>query len=411
MKKSMPARSARDRYAARRRRVALPRPDVRGWLGAIAAHALLILLALTCLSVGCRKEPPPPEETTVVPVEVMPVAAATLEETTLLTGVLEAYRAVDVVSEVGGEVLRLRADVGDAVEKGAILASLEKEVLHETLNQAEAALLAAEARYELAARDFARDSTLYAQADIAAAAYDASRTAHRSAQAELRSARAQRALAARNLREADIRAPFAGILSRRHAELGMYVTPGVPLFRLVNIDSLRLVLGVAQRNVTHLAVGEKVVSTAEALGDRAFTGRIRSIAPEANASTRTFPVEIILPNPAGQPLRDGLIVRARLVLGTREHALAVPREAVLERLGDHYVYLVRDSVAVRQAVKLGSLIEDRYVIRSGLGANDPLVVVGMQNLDPGGRVDVVRTHPAGRLAHSQEAASQAGEEW
>lgn len=371
-----------------------------GMLTMIALAAVLSFSAL-----GCRKDAPSDAETVVVPVELMTVVAAELEETTKLTGVLQAYRAVDIVSEVSGEITKLHCDVGSAVGRGVVLTSLEKDVLQEVLNQADAALLAAQAQFELAERDFGRDSSLFEHGDIAEAAFDASQLAYRAASAECDGARARRALAARDLRQADIRAPYSGVISRRYGELGMFVAPGTPLFRIVNIDSLRLVLGVAQRDIARLSPGGEVTITAEAFGSRSFKGRIRSIPPEADKATRTFPVEVILPNPDGQPLRDGLVVRASLVLGLLEAAVAIPREAVLQRLGGYFVFVVAakaasdstggDGVAHQRSVKLGALIGDRYTIDQGLEAGERLVVVGMQNLLEGTPVSIERVHPNG----------------
>ncbi|MBD3334440.1 MAG: efflux RND transporter periplasmic adaptor subunit [Candidatus Eisenbacteria bacterium] len=371
----------------------------------------LLLAVLPALLGGCDKGGAPQEEVPIIPVEILEVQPDTLEDATSLTGILEAYRAVDIVSEVSGELKRLRADVGDVVEAGDVLATLEKDVLRETLNQARAALLAAEAQYELAREDFRRDSTLMAQGDIARAAYDASLMAYRAARAELQGAGAQQKLAARNLREADIRAPFGGVVSRRYAELGMYATPGIPLFRVVDIDSLRLVLGVAQRNVTRLKIGGTVRVTAGALKDRVFTGQIRSIAPEADERTRTFPVEVILVNPPGQPLRDGLVVRARLIFGALPRTIAVPREAVLSRSGDRCVFVVEDSLARRRTVELGSLIGSRYIVRSGLQTGERVVVVGMQNLKDGSPVLVEQAYSEWTPTAAGGPADQGTEEW
>jgi RND family efflux transporter MFP subunit len=336
--------------------------------------------------------PDPPE---LIPVEVEDINAISLDETTALVGVLDAFRAVDVVSEVSGKIAAIHHDVGSPVKAGTSLASLDKVVLRQALNQAEAAVLAAQARYELAHADFVRDSTLFVHGDIAQAALDASRTARTGALAELRASNAARELAARDLEESEIRAPFRGIVARRHAELGAFVAPGTPLFRVVDIDSLRLVLSVAQRHVASLAIGSEVSLTSEAVENLPITGRIRSISPEADESTRTFPVEVVLANPRGRPLRDGLVVRATLVLGTVDQAIAVPREAIIRRTGGDFAFVVEDSAAHQRSVQVGALVGDRYVIDDGLRPGDRLVVVGAQNLQDGSHVVIEREPSAG----------------
>jgi membrane fusion protein (multidrug efflux system) len=351
------------------------------------ALGLLVAFASGLTSLSCqKKEPDIVEAANAVPVELTRVTERSIRESTLLTGVLNAYREVDIVSEVSGEIVSLHHDVGADIAKGAILASVEKKVLRENLNRAEASLIAAEARYSLAVQDFARDSTLHANGDISQAAYDAGLTAFRSASADLKASRAARELAARDLQEGDISAPFAGVVSRRRCEVGTYVTPGLPLFRLVNIDSLRLVLSVSQTDLARLSVDTEVEISVEGLGDRVFHGNIRSIAPEADEATRTFPVEVVLANPQGHPLRDGLVVHARLYLGQLEGAIAIPREAILKRSGGEFVFVAVDSTAHRRMVRIGPLIDDLYVVEQGLRAGELLVTAGMRNLENGSRI-------------------------
>jgi multidrug efflux system membrane fusion protein len=319
---------------------------------------------------------------------VLSVEPTTVSEQTILTGVLEAYRSVDVVSEVAGPLEALYKDVGDRVPGQTLLASIEKKVARENLNQSEAALMAAAARFEVAREDAIRDSTLHAAGDISLAVCQASRMARQSAQADLKSARAARELGARQLAKTDIRAPFAGYVSRRHCDVGAYISRGMPLFRIVDIDSLRLVLNLSQSHVARVSPGHDVLVEVDALAGSAFHGRVRSVAPEADELTRTFPVELILANPAGHPLRGGLIVRATLVLQNLEGVIAIPREAVLRQGGHDFVFVAKDSLAQRREIRTGRAVGDRYLIEEGLEPGDALITSGMQNLHDGCAIQV-----------------------
>ncbi|MBD3237855.1 MAG: efflux RND transporter periplasmic adaptor subunit [Candidatus Eisenbacteria bacterium] len=353
----------------------------------ISPPALLVPALLIAIA-GCSQPAPEPQAERPTPVEVWITAADTLRDEALLTGVLEAYRAVDLVAEVSGPIERLRADIGDEVREGQILAAIEKEVARENLRSAEAGLMAAEARHAVAREDFERDSTLLASGDVAMAAYEASRMSWQSAAADLKSARAALALARRQLTKTDLRAPFAGSISRRHCEIGTYVTPGMPLFRIVDIDSLRLWLGIAQRDLARVRVGQEVTVTSEAFPDRRFRGRVRSIAPEADEVSRTFPAEVVLPNPPEVQLRDGMVVAAALLLAEHPDVIALPHETILRHRGQDVVFVVRDSVAQRRPITAGAMIRDRNVVRSGLRTGEAVVVSGMQNLRDGMRVAV-----------------------
>lgn len=222
--------------------------------------------------------------------------------------------------------------------------------------------------------------------------------AYTAALAELKAARASRELAGRTLREADIRAPFAGVVSRRHVDVGAYLGPGMPAFRVVDVDSLRLVVNVAQHHVGRLTVGGSVWITVESMPGQRLAGTIRSIAPEADAMTRTFPVEVMVANPPGAPLRSGLIARVALVLGLRGESISVPREAVIRRTGANYVFVVTDSTAHQRLVTVGALIGNSYVIERGVNAGDLVVTAGVQNLHDGVPVVVEHTETSGLAA-------------
>lgn len=359
----------------------------RGLTVGIALGGMVGLCALAGLG-GCSQPTPEPQADRPTPVEVWIARPDTLSDRALLNGILEAHRAVDLVAEVSGPLERLYRDVGDAVAAGEILAAIEKTVARENLRSADAGLMAADARYAVAREDHLRDSTLRASGDIATAVYETSRMAWQAAAAEIKGARAARALARRQFEKTDLRAPFPGYVSRRHCEIGTFVSPGMPLFRIVDIDSLRLWLGISQRDLPRVRVGQKAVLTSEAFPGCSFPGRVRSIAPEADELSRTFPVEVILPNPPGAPLRDGLVVGASLLLEQLPDVIALPREAILRHGAANYVFVASDSTAHRRAVVTGAMIGDRTVIASGLRLGEAVVVSGMRNLRDGAHVAI-----------------------
>ncbi|MBU1698961.1 MAG: efflux RND transporter periplasmic adaptor subunit [Candidatus Eisenbacteria bacterium] len=337
-------------------------------------------LGVIFLSAGCGAKTGSQKDTSAIPVEILTVSPDSLTETAVLTGLLKAYRAVNVVSEVGGEITSILHDVGDRVDSNILLAVIDKTISRESLHQADAAVIAALARFEMTRNDYQRDSTLFKTGDIAAAVYDNSHLAYRAAEAELLSTKAARELAKRQLDKTDLRAPFKGTLSRRHCDVGTYIVPGQAVYRIVDIDSLRLRLGVSQNDMIQLSVGKRVLITPDALSDWTFDGKIRSVSPEADEISHTFSVEVVIPNPPGYPLRDGLVVHATLLLKEHPAAFAVPREAILKQGPETYLFVIVDSTAKRRAVGLGPLIGDRYVIESGLKNGDRVVVVGMRNL-------------------------------
>ncbi len=346
-------------------------------------------IALVC---GCGRSGPEPEDPQAVPVEVTVIAPGPVSETAVFTGILAGYRAVDVVSEAVGEIVSIRKDLGDRVEAGEVLAMVEKRVARENVNLAKAGIMAAEAAGEVARVDFGRDSTLFYEGTSSEAVFQRSRMALTAAEANLLSARASLELAERNLEETDIRSPFAGYVSRRDCELGSYVGPGLPVYRIVDIDSLRVRVGVSQAEVGRVGRGMKAQVTAEGLSNRVFEGRVRAVSPGADEVTRTFAADVVLANRPGLPLRDGMVVRVSLTLGRFEEALRIQREAVLRNGEGGYVFVVIDSTAHHRDLDLGALIDNQYLIAGGLTPGDRVVTVGMQNLRDGSRVSIETEH-------------------
>ncbi len=348
---------------------------------------LLLLISLAS-GIACNEKEAEPVVVNVVPVEVITATTQALAKKVVLTGFLEAYRSVDIASETSGETMAIIRDVGDHVEANDRLSLVDDAVARESLNQAEAGFSSAEAQYQITFNDFQRDSTLFAHGDIAQALFDNSRLLYTSAAAGLKNARATRKLAARQLAKTTIRAPFPGIISRRFCELGSFVSPGVPIFHLVDIDSLRLRLGVSHHNLTRLVKGREVVISNDALVGRTFTGRIRSISPEADPQTHTFSVEIIIANPPDLPLRDGLVIQAALQLDEIDQVITVPRETIIYRGDDAYLFVINNNIARRQPIRVGAMIDGNFVVERGLSIGDTIVTVGMQNLNDGDQVHI-----------------------
>ncbi|MCK4306452.1 MAG: efflux RND transporter periplasmic adaptor subunit, partial [Candidatus Eisenbacteria sp.] len=346
----------------------------------------LLIPLLAAILVGCGEPEKAEEEQTAVPVEVAVVRLDDLNECAILTGILDAYRAVDIVSEVTGTIESLHKDVGDRVNRRAILAIVEKDVPRENLRQAEASLMAARARNAVAHSDYGRDSTLYAAGDISESAFEIGRMNWQAALAEVKACTATLRLAERELRETEIRAPFAGYITRRQAEEGMFVSAGKPIFRLVDIDSLRLSLGISQRNIARVLPGKDVLVEVKALEDQVFRGYVRRMCPEADETTLTFAVEAVLENPPDHPLKDGMVVRATLTLEKLTNVIAVARETILRQAGREFVYVVEGGTAHSRDVRTGRMIGNVTIIKEGLVPGDSLVNIGMENLREGSQV-------------------------
>lgn len=199
----------------------------------------------------------------------------------VLNGRTQANRTVRIAAEVSGEVIEILKDKGDKVEEGDLIVRLDPRDREAALAEARATLEQRRIENEAAERLGKRGFQAETQVAGARAALEQARFQVRRSEVALEQTR--------------ITAPFAGVLEERPIELGSLLEVGDMVGTLVELDPLLVVTDVPEAAILAIAPG----STAEIsfLGDVAREGRVRFVARQANAATRTFPVEIELPNP------------------------------------------------------------------------------------------------------------------
>ena len=329
------------------------------------------------------QEVPPAEEKSALTVQLGTPQRVTHERTLAAEGEVAARELAAVNAQVAGvSLVQLKADVGDRVQAGQVLALFDAEPLQQEVAQAQAAVNRAQAALAQAKRNAARARKLVK--DSAFSVNDAEQlfTAERDGQAALDGAQAALRLAQLRLGYAQVRAPAAGIITARPAELGMTAAVGLPLFTVQVNGALEWRARVApdaaatlrSGTVAHLASGEARVN-----------GRVRKLAPTADAASRLVTVFVDVPQDA--PLRAGMFVRGAFALG-EEAVLTVPASAVVREDGYDLLVLVDDdNRASRRTVLLGERIGERVVVREGLAADARFVLRGGSFLQDG---DVVR---------------------
>jgi len=201
--------------------------------------------------------------------------------------------------------------------------------------------------------------------------------------ANVRQAEAALRLAQINLEEATIEAPIAGVVSVKHLDEGNMVSPGVPIVTIVQVDTVKVVVGAAERDLPFLKAGTtKATMSVDALPGETFEGTVQKISPVVDERTRTVGVEIHVPNP-GRRLKPGMFARVELLLEQRKGVPTIPDYAVLWHEDKPSVVVVNGGKARRCAVKLG-LAEGHLVeVLAGVKTGDTIVTRGQQGLKDG----------------------------
>jgi RND family efflux transporter MFP subunit len=217
------------------------------------------------------------------------------------------------------------------------------------------------------------------------------------AEAEVASAEAERLRAREALADTRVRAPFAGIITRKSVTLGEQVAPGTILVRLADIGTVKLVIRIPADDVASLRIGAEAEITVAAF-PQPLTGRVAYLGPGADAETRTFPVEILVENRGPRPLLPGMFARATVAVRTYPQAVLIPRSSLLSADGVPGVFVAEagTGLARRRPVAVERAFGSRLLVAEGLAAGDLLIVVGHRLLTEGAAIRVVETREQAR---------------
>jgi len=349
------------------------------------------------------------ETTGPVKVAVVPVQVGKIAHNVWGTGEVSALDAVDVVPEVSGRLERLRLpdgaliEEGVKVQKGEVVAVIERDRYEAAVKSAEAAVAVARASYERAKVNLAdarREKDRWTglleggagtdqQLDRAVTAFERTQAELNLAQAQIKQAEAALEQMNVNLDEATIEAPFSGVVSRKYVDEGAYVGPATPLFKLVDIHQVEITGGVTDRHYPKLRVGEtRAELEVDAYPGEKFTGCLSRVRPELDRVTRTVAVTICVPNEDGR-LKPGMYARIKLVLEERNHVPLVPDEALISFQGETRVYVVNQGKAHTREVRIGLEEGNLNEVLDGLQPGEKVVVRGHQMLREGTPVEAV----------------------
>ena len=288
--------------------------------------------------------------------------------------------------EVGGQrVAEVLVEVGDEVKRGQPLLTLDTRTLAMELRQAEAALAQADAQLAVAAANARRGERLKREQLIAASEADQLIAGELTAQAQRQTATAQVDAARLRLDFATLRAPDAGVVSARGVQPGQVAGAGTELLRLIRQGRLEWRVELPEGDLVQVSAG-----TAAALrgpDGAEVRGTVRTVSPALAASSRTGIAYVDLPEPGA--LRAGMYAQGELVLGEQQ-ALSVPDQAVIERDGHRYVFVIGDGdVVAQRRIETGARAGGRIEVREGLQAGERVVAEGAGFLSDGDRVRVV----------------------
>jgi HlyD family secretion protein len=310
-----------------------------------------------------------------------------LPRTLTSTGSIHAWQETVVGAEVQGlRLLEVNAQVGDRVKRGQLLARLSSDTLAADVAATRANVAEAEAAMEETKANAERARQLQASGAISAQQIQQFVTLEATARARAAALRARLRADEVRLSQTRINAPDDGVISARMATVGGVVAPGQELFRLIRGGRLEWRGEVGASDLVRLSPGMEVRITPSG-ATQTIAGKVRTVAPTVDATTRNGLVYVDLPAPGSA--RAGMFGRGDFNLGSQP-ALTVPQSAVLLRDGFAYVFRVGPDNKVASAkVSTGRRAGDRIEITEGLDAKVSVVASGVGFLSDGDTVRVV----------------------
>jgi membrane fusion protein (multidrug efflux system) len=314
----------------------------------------------------------------VVVQEMVPVL---LRDRLNLPGIVEPWESLSILAEVRGMVEAVPVVEGDHVNEGDLIARLDTSDYVNTISSIKAA-------YNLAITNLKRLSGLHEQEIIAQSEYDAIK-------AEVESLEADLAIAELQLKRCYIKSSISGIVNKLPAKKGLYLAVGDPVATVLDIDRVKVNVGIPEADVAAVRRIERFELTIEALHNKNISAKkyFLAVAPESQA--QVYRLELEVPNKSGEIL-PGMFARVEIIKQEFPEALAIPLYAVISRNNNHFIYLEEDNVAKHQEIKLGILDGWQIQVTEGLVPGQRVIVVGQRSVDADQKLNVVKkiTNPA-----------------
>lgn len=333
-------------------------------------YFVLLAVAAVAASCGFSKKT---VEATDAPVRVLtrsvPAEAARVVLTEEFTSEIQPYKENDITPAVSGvHIDRILVDVGSRVKEGELLVTLDPTQYNQqlvTLKNLES--------------DYNRLLPVYEAGGISAQQIDQAKT-----QLDV-----QREVVSNLKKNIELRSPVTGVVTARNSEAGNLFA-NAPILHVMQIDPLKVIVNIPEQYFPAVKVGMPVDIRVDLFGDKVFPGRVSLVYPALDPATRTFTVEVRVPN-ASETLRPGMFARTIFNMGEKEGVM-VPDVAVQKQVGssERYLYVIRgDSVAERRRVNPGRQVGNLIDVLSGVHPGEQVAVTALSKLGDGMAVEIV----------------------
>jgi RND family efflux transporter MFP subunit len=313
----------------------------------------------------------------VVNVVVLELNPTHIRDRISLPAMVEPWLELSVMAEVRGKVVRKAVEEGAVVKKGDLIAVIDERDYSNAYNSAKALYDTAKASYD-------RYSELY-KAELA------TKSQIDTAKASMENAKASMDIAELSVQRCRIHAPFTGILNDVHFEKDQYINIGDPLADLIQMDRVKVNVGIPESDVGAVRKLEQFNITVDALDGKTVRGKKVYLSKTTESTARLYSLKLAVENTEQEILPD-MFARVEIVKREVLDGIAVPVYSVINQNDQNFVYVIGENdEVVRRPIEMG--LQESWLVEvvSGLSTGERVVVVGHRNVQDGHVVNITKS--------------------
>ncbi len=293
------------------------------------------------------------------------------------TGRLQGINDVNLISKVSGTVVEKYKGLGDWVEKDEAIGRIDNAEYQNQLDQANAALLAAEASLDMAKINMNASNELYKNQQISESEYLQSKSNLKNAQAQYDGAKANVNIRKRALDNSMFVAPISGYIAELNLEIGDQVNQGAVVAGIVNSEKMMLKTGISESDIKYVKKNDPVSIE---VNHKKLVGKVTGVGIRPATGSNNYPIEITFDN-KDKTLFPGMVVESNILAKTFKNVIFTSIDNLREKYDTNYVYIINDeNRAETRVVELGEQVSNYIIIKSGLNIGDRLVTDGIDSL-------------------------------
>lgn len=324
---------------------------------------------ISCGGGSQKQEAQAPQADVIHKVEVQSATFSDVPQQSAYSSTIEAFAVNNIAPQSGSRIRKIKAEVGDYVTKGQVLAEMDDFQLSQLALQ-----------LQNDSTEFSRIKTLYEQGGVSKSDYESVELAYKVRRSNYKNL----------LENTVLTAPITGFVTARNYDVGDMYSAAKSLFTVQQVLPVKLLVGISESEYTKVKKGDKIDITVDAIPGRHFEGRVNRLYPTIDANTHTFQAEVLVPN-NDKVLRPGMYARVTVTFGVN-HSVVLPDKAVVkqEGTGQRFVYKVKEDNTVSFVpVEIGVHNGFNYEILSGVNEGDVVVINGTASLKEGAKVSII----------------------